>query len=145
MDIYRRPATRFVAGFVGTPRMNFVPVRVGEAHRRARAHLPDGAVLDTAIPCAALPAEQQMTLGLRPEAVRVADTGNAQLRGMARVVERLGERTLVYVALADGTLLTAEDRGDSAVQPGDAVGLAVDAGVAHLFAADGHGYHGEAN
>jgi multiple sugar transport system ATP-binding protein len=86
-----------------------------------------------------------MTLGLRPESVCVADAANAQLRGSVRVVERLGERTLVYVALADGTLLTAEDRGDSAMQPGDAVGLAVDGRAAHLFAADGRGYHGEAH
>jgi multiple sugar transport system ATP-binding protein len=145
MEIYRRPATRFVAGFVGTPRINLVSVRVGEANGRARAHLPDGATLDTAIPCRTLPAEQEMTLGLRPESVRVTDSTTAQLRGSARVVERLGERTLVYVALADGMLLTAEDRGDSTVQPGDAVGLAVDGRAAHLFAADGRGYHGEAH
>jgi multiple sugar transport system ATP-binding protein len=144
MEIYRRPATRFVAGFVGTPRMNFVTVRVGEAQGRARAHLEDGSVLDTAVACGTLPAEQQMTLGLRPECVRVTDAATAQLRGSARVVERLGERTLVHVALSDGTLLTAEDRGDSAVQPGDAVGLAVDGRAAHLFGADGRGYHGEA-
>jgi multiple sugar transport system ATP-binding protein len=143
MQIYRRPATRFVAGFVGTPRINFVPVRIGEVNGRARAHLPDGATLDTAVPCAGLPAQQDMTLGLRPEAVRVADAAGANLRGTARVVERLGERTLVYAALADGTLLTAEDRGDSTVQAGDAVGLVVDGRAAHLFAADGTGYHGE--
>jgi multiple sugar transport system ATP-binding protein len=143
MEIYRRPATRFVAGFVGTPRINLVPVRVEAAGSRAVAHLPDGATVSTGIAAAGLPAEATMTLGLRPEAVRItAAAGGA--RGTARVVERLGDRTLVHVALSDGTLLTAEDRGDSAVQPGQSVELALDGGAAHLFAADGTGYHGEA-
>jgi multiple sugar transport system ATP-binding protein len=59
-------------------------------------------------------------------------------------VERLGDRTLVHVALADGTLLTAEDRGDSTVHAGQTVGLLVEGAAAHLFSADGTGYHGEA-
>ena len=68
-------------------------------------------------------------------------TGN--VAGTARVVERLGDRTLVHVALADGTLLTAEDRGDSAVQAGQAVGLAVDGSAAHLFQpTEGHAASG---
>jgi multiple sugar transport system ATP-binding protein len=148
MEIYRRPATRFVAEFVGTPRINLVPVRVSELNGLARAQLPDGAMVDTAVPFALLRAGQEMTLGLRPEAVRISDASRAgsgaSLRGTARVVERLGERTLVYVALADGTLLTAEDRGDSVVQAGDAVGLTVDGRAAHLFSADGTGHHSEA-
>jgi len=48
----------------------------------------------------------------------------------------------VHVALADDTLLTAEDRGDSSVQTGQAVGLLVDGRAGHLFAADGMAYHG---
>ncbi len=140
MEIYRRPATRFVAGFVGTPRINLIPVQVVEADGLAVANLPGGARIRTGISFATLPSGSEMTLGLRAEAVRIADrTGN--VAGTARVVERLGDRTLVHVALADGTLLTAEDRGDSAVQAGQAVGLEVDGSAAHLFAADGKGYH----
>jgi multiple sugar transport system ATP-binding protein len=140
MEIYRRPATRFVAGFVGTPKINLIPVQVLEADGLTLANLPGGAGIRTGISFATLPSGPAMTLGLRAEAVRIADrTGN--VAGTARVVERLGDRTLVHVALADGTLLTAEDRGDSAVQAGQAVGLDVDGSGAHLFAADGKGYH----
>ena len=57
------------------------------------------------------------------------------------MVERLGERTLVHVALADGSRLVAEDAGDSAVRPGDRIGLKVEAAHAHLFDAEGLGYH----
>jgi len=142
MEIYRRPATRFVAGFVGTPRINLVPVHVEDSAGKALARLPGGATIATDIPFAALPGESAMTLGLRPESVRIADAAAGDAMGTARVVERLGDRTLVHVALADGTLLTAEDRGDSLVQAGQAVGLLVDGRAGHLFAGDGTGYHG---
>jgi multiple sugar transport system ATP-binding protein len=140
MEIYRRPASQFVASFVGTPRINLIAVQVSQADGKALARLPDASIIRTGIPFAGLCAGADMTLGLRAEAIRVGDH-TADLRGTARVVERLGDRTLVHVALPDGTLLTAEDRGDSALQPGEAVGLAVDGGAAHLFAADGAACH----
>jgi multiple sugar transport system ATP-binding protein len=145
MQIYRRPATRFVASFVGTPRINLVPVKVFEAGSRAVAQLPDGAAITTLVPFANLPATLEATLGLRAESVRIVDAAAGSARGTVRVVERLGDRTLVHVALADGTLITAEDRGDSAVQPGQHAGLAVDGAAAHLFSADGTAWHGEAH
>jgi multiple sugar transport system ATP-binding protein len=141
MEIYRRPATRFVATFVGTPRINLVPVEVRDADGNARAHLPDGTAVPTRIGIGQLPGTSGMTLGLRPEAVRVTDSSRGNARGTASVVERLGDRTLVHVALPDGTLLTAEDRGDSTVRPGHSVGLELDGSAAHLFGADGTGYH----
>jgi multiple sugar transport system ATP-binding protein len=143
MEIYRRPATRFVAEFVGTPRINLIPVQIAETAGRADARLPDGTVIGTDVPFAALPATA-MTLGLRPEAVRIAAGPSGNTQGTARVVERLGDRTLVHVALADGTLFTAEDRGDSTVQAGQVVGISLDGRAAHLFAADGTGHHREA-
>jgi multiple sugar transport system ATP-binding protein len=144
MEIYRRPATRFVAGFVGTPRINLVQAQVIEANGLALAKLPGGATIRTGVPFSVLPLEPEMTLGLRAEAVRIADSAEGNAGGTARVVERLGDRTLVHVALPDGTLLTAEDRGDSTVQTGQAVNLQIDGNAAHFFAADGTGYHGAA-
>ncbi|MEP7314912.1 MAG: ABC transporter ATP-binding protein [Pseudomonadota bacterium] len=145
MEIYRRPATRFVATFVGTPRINLVTVKVHEVDGMALASLPGGATIRTGVAFAGLPAETTMTLGLRAESVRIGDPVACMVQGTVRVVERLGDRTLVHVALPDGTLLTAEDRGDSTVQVGQAVGLNVDGTAAHFFAADGSGYHGAAH
>jgi multiple sugar transport system ATP-binding protein len=141
MQIYRRPASRFVANFVGTPRINLVPVQIADADGKAEARLPGNAVIRTQIPFAALTAGSDMTLGLRAESIRISADTASGVRGIARVVERLGDRTLVHVALPDGTLLTAEDRGDSALQPGQAVGLEVDGSAAHLFDATGTAYH----
>ncbi|MEO8308444.1 MAG: sn-glycerol-3-phosphate ABC transporter ATP-binding protein UgpC [Pseudomonadota bacterium] len=141
MEIYRRPATRFVASFVGTPRINLVAVHVTGLSGNALARLPDGATISTGVSYSSLP-QANMTLGLRAESVRVADSGAGDINGTVRVVERLGDRTLVHVALSEGTLITAEDRGNSTVQTGQAVGLTVDGAAAHLFAADGTAYHG---
>jgi len=140
MQIYRRPATRFVATFVGTPRINLVPAQVFEEQGRALARLADGATVWTDVHFAGLPAGE-MTLGIRAESVHIVDPAAGGARGTVRVVERLGDRTLVHVALADGTLLTAEDRGDSAVQTGRQVGLELDGAAAHLFAPDGTAWH----
>ena len=142
MDIYRRPRTEFVATFVGSPRINLLPVLLVEnASGDARVRLGDGAELDTAIPAAALPPSAALTLGLRAEGVRIAALEAAATQGIAEVVERLGERTLVHVALDDGSRLVAEDSGVSAIRAGERVGLAIDGGAAHLFDAQGLGYH----
>ncbi|HVJ01034.1 MAG TPA: sn-glycerol-3-phosphate ABC transporter ATP-binding protein UgpC, partial [Sphingomonas sp.] len=110
MEIYRRPRTQFVATFVGSPRINLLPVTVTEGPEgQARVQLGDGAELDSAISAAALPREASFTLGLRAESVRIAAPESASTRGTAEVVERLGERTLVHVALADGSRIVAED------------------------------------
>lgn len=142
MEIYRRPRTEFVATFVGSPRINLLPVAISEGPGgEARVRLGDGAEIDTAVPAAALPRTDTLTLGLRAECVRVAAPEGAAAQGTAEVVERLGERTLVHVVLADGSRLVAEDSGLSAVRTGERVGLAIDGRSAHLFDAQGLGHH----
>jgi multiple sugar transport system ATP-binding protein len=133
MEVYQRPASRFVAGFVGSPAMNFLPVTLSGAGDRPSLRLGDGTVV-------ALPPGQDLKdvseLGVRPEALTVVAEGG-DTTGTVKVVERLGERTLIYVTLRDGTLVTAQDRGVSAVQPLDTVSLQFDRTALHLFAADG--------
>jgi multiple sugar transport system ATP-binding protein len=75
-------------------------------------------------------------LGVRPEALTVTSE-QGDTTGTVSVVERLGDRTLLYVKLRDGTQVTAQDRGVSAVQPGATVSLLFDRSGLHLFASDG--------
>ncbi len=137
MEIYSRPANVFVAGFVGSPVMNILKTGVAMNGGRAVAHLA-GAALTTGITC--LPESADWRLGLRPEAVTVVKSGGT-LAAIVDFVERLGERTLVYARLIDGTAITAVDDGLSTVAMGDAVGLKIDTDAAHLFDAEGTGYH----
>jgi multiple sugar transport system ATP-binding protein len=145
MEIYARPANTFVARFVGSPAMNLAPVDLVEGDGAyARVRLPDGAEVETRVARAGLPKSGVLQLGLRPESVRVVSASEATTTAKVELVERLGERTLIYAVIEGGQPVTAEDAGISAVRIGDRVGLRVDGSAAHLFGADGAGHHGAA-
>ena len=99
-----------------------------------------GAKIATRVPMSVLPASDHWRLGLRPECIKVSGDGHA---ATVEFVERLGERTLVYAKLSDGTPITAEDAGNSRVTMGDAIHLKIDSARAHLFSGDGSGYHAD--
>jgi multiple sugar transport system ATP-binding protein len=75
--------------------------------------------------------------------VVVAPVAAATTVAKVDLVERLGDRTLVYAHLRDGQAITAEDEGISRVKTGDMVGLRIDGSCAHLFGPDGVGHHAE--
>lgn len=140
MDVYSRPATRFVAAFVGSPAMNFLPVTaLGESGGKAVVSA-GGAAIPTDIPVASLPSREGLTLGVRPDALKVAASGGT-IDGSVELMERLGDRTLVHVRLPDGALVVAEDGGKSTLEPGLTVSLAADRRETHLFDAQGVAYH----
>ena len=133
MDVYHMPRTRFVAGFVGTPAMNFFPVAsIAERNGMAVARLAGGVEIETAVPAARMPVGD-ITLGIRAEHIRRDGTTTAKVG----VVERLGERTLVHADLSDGSTVVYNDATDTRLSVGDTVTLAFDGKSAHLFGSDG--------
>ncbi len=142
MEIYSQPANTFVARFVGSPAMTIMPARLESGSVHASVRLGDGAVVETAVARAGLPSGERIEIGLRPESVRVVRNGEgATTAAKVVLVERLGERSLVYARLDDGAAITAEDAGTTAAKVGDRVGLSIDGAAAHLFGPDGTGYH----
>jgi multiple sugar transport system ATP-binding protein len=142
MEIYNRPANIFVAQFVGSPSMTLAPAQLGDSGAFATLTLGDGATVATRVPSARLPKGSDLRIGLRPEAVRVGGRGkSATTKAKVELVERLGERTLVYGRLSDGLAITAEDEGNSTIKIGDEVPLKIDGASAHVFGPDGTGYH----
>ncbi|KQV65147.1 sn-glycerol-3-phosphate ABC transporter ATP-binding protein UgpC [Rhizobium sp. Root1220] len=138
MEVYLKPASRFVAGFVGSPAMNFLPVDLlpGGALR-----LGEGPELKIALPPSG---PGRYELGIRPESVRVLEGEGASAQGSPAkvgVVERLGDRTLLYCSLKDGTEVIAQDSGRCNIQPGDTVFIAFDTSAIHLFDQDGKAHH----
>ncbi len=143
LEIYNTPATAFVAAFVGSPRINLLPVQMNAPMRLAQVRLGCGAVVDTAVPGAGLDGGEGLQLGVRPEAIRVGAVEAGAIVATTEVVERLGDRTFVHAALSDGAMVVAEAPGNSRVKVGETVGLTIDGQAAHLFDAGGRGHHAE--
>lgn len=141
IEIYSKPATRFVAEFVGSPAMNFMPVRIAKSNAGTRVTLADGSVVETTIPSQPFDESVGYTLGIRAEALAVVPKGTGDVHGTAEVIERLGDRTLVYVRLSGGSFLVAEAPGDSPLVSGDAIAVKFDGHRAHLFDARNQAYH----
>jgi ABC-type sugar transport system ATPase subunit len=139
IDVYRAPANRFVAGFIGTPHMNFLDGRLERE--------PDGLVFVSdalRIPLAARPSldtavesREAVTLGVRPENLALADaSGPLTLRGQLVLAEVLGATTHLHVEVSGRQMIAAVPSGPVPA-PGAAVALSVDPRHVHLFAADG--------
>ncbi|TVR11126.1 MAG: sn-glycerol-3-phosphate ABC transporter ATP-binding protein UgpC [Salinarimonadaceae bacterium] len=124
LDLYDRPVNLFVAGFMGSPPMNFIPCqRVGDSLSAAGA-----AIAPSSLP-SHLP--EKLVLGIRPEAL-VFDSEGA-LEGTVEVIEQQGPHTLVIVRLDDGTMVYAQAHKHIRLRFGDAVQLGFDWSDAHLF------------
>ena len=130
-EIYDRPATTFVAAFMGAPAMNLL-----EGHVEAgRAVLPDG----TALPVGRTAPEGKATIGIRPERLIWLPPGHpapAAIAGPAAVVEPLGSETLVTLDIA-GAELHARVPARSVRRTGEQVRLALEPEDIHLFSTEG--------
>ncbi|HHY50799.1 MAG TPA: sn-glycerol-3-phosphate ABC transporter ATP-binding protein UgpC [Alphaproteobacteria bacterium] len=137
MELYERPANRFVAGFLGQPKMNFVPVAAALEDTRLVLRLPGSGTVVAERPAGAgVDAGAQLELGVRPDALSLSEAGGVPATVV--LVERLGGSSLLH-ARVDGLerLLTVELPGTYQAAPGTAVRLALDATRIHLFAGDG--------
>lgn len=140
MEIYGRPATKFVAEFVGAPPMNFLDAKLAASDRGGSwAILRDGTRLQVAVPFQEL--GEGTTFGIRAE--NLTRQSDGALKGSVQVVERLGERTLLHVTLMSGDLVVAGDVGASRAKVGDIVTLSPDPMYGHIFDASGRAYHPE--
>ena len=141
MAIYNRPSNVFVAQFVGSPAMTLLPGQLVDAEGEyASFRLRDGSLVQTRVERQGLP-QGELRIGLRPEAVRVGGRSRSKSKAIVQLVERLGERTLIYSQLADGQAIVGEDDGQSRLAIGDAIALSIDGAAAHVFSPDGTGYH----
>ncbi|MEJ2654156.1 MAG: ATP-binding cassette domain-containing protein, partial [Acidihalobacter sp.] len=140
LEVYHRPANRFVAGFIGSPRMNLIDGRLRLVEGAVRVELADGMSLaaDVEVPQDALDGTT-VTLGVRPEDLSVCPSGQGELCGHVRVVEPLGEATVVHVRLdnPEGADVAVRAHGTLALETGAAVGVRVAPEHCHVFDGDG--------
>ncbi|VWC38289.1 sugar ABC transporter ATP-binding protein [Burkholderia aenigmatica] len=134
LDLYHRPASQFVAGFIGSPAMNFLPASVAAASRTEVRALARNYPLDASVSGDSLEAGTGVTLGIRPEHVRV---GTGAVTGQVAHVEQMGEHTYLYLdtPLCSQPIVAKTDAGGARI--GDRLRVDLPAGALHLFHPDG--------
>ena len=137
MELYHHPETRFVAGFMGQPVMNFVAAEVvsGDAAGLV-AKGAEGTTFHAHVNGTRATAGQSVEIGLRPEDLQV-ESADSSLSISLRVVERLGGVTNVYGNLSDGTPICGSLDGTVDFAPGDTVELYYFKENLHAFDAGG--------
>jgi multiple sugar transport system ATP-binding protein len=140
LELYERPANRFVAGFLGQPRMNFIPTIVD--HLGTGTRLVIAASAGTVLTLdrrASIADGSKVELGVRPDAISIAEQGtDGAVPAQIVVVEHLGGSSLLYVQI-DGLddLTTVELRGKTGFTKDQVVNLLFDATQSHLFNSSG--------
>ncbi|SPF78122.1 ABC transporter ATP-binding protein [Pseudoprimorskyibacter insulae] len=132
-ELYTRPANLFVAGFLGSPKINMLPAMVDGDATAPLAKMAD-------FPAFTLPAlstaARDITICVRPEAIHL-DGGEVQATGTIRLVEYLGAERLIHIDLPSGQTLLFHATGPDQHVVGDTLQVGFDLADMHFFDADG--------
>ncbi|MEO8193715.1 MAG: sn-glycerol-3-phosphate ABC transporter ATP-binding protein UgpC [Gemmatimonadales bacterium] len=138
MELYARPENRFVAGFIGSPAMNFLEgaLRNDEGSSAGDSRLVftgSGITLD--VRCDAPPGSK-VVLGVRPQHIEVVTEGEGTIRAEVAVVEPMGNEQIVYTTLPDGKRLVAVAAPELSIEPGSTIAMRVKRDAVHIFDAE---------
>ncbi|MEE9319207.1 MAG: sn-glycerol-3-phosphate ABC transporter ATP-binding protein UgpC [Granulosicoccus sp.] len=125
LELYRTPANQFVAGFIGSPAMNFLTASSNNEQLSI-----DGQLL-----CQCPLPNGPATVGLRPEHLRVDNNG--AINGEVQVFEHLGGESFVHLILSDGQTLVARLDGEISCRPGEQMRLGIEPAKCHVFDSEG--------
>ncbi|PIV75056.1 MAG: sugar ABC transporter ATP-binding protein [Rhodobacteraceae bacterium CG17_big_fil_post_rev_8_21_14_2_50_65_11] len=130
LDLYNKPANLFVAGFIGSPKMNFIAGRV-DAENREVLELETGETMVLPETGFAQRSGQAVTFGIRPNHMHPVEGGNLHLE--VNSVEQLGGESYLYGKLRNGQPMTLHLSGQTNAGRGDTLAIAPDHGEIHLF------------
>jgi multiple sugar transport system ATP-binding protein len=133
IELYARPSNQFVAGFLGTPQMNFLKAKVQTTNAKATwLSIDDGrTTIDAAADGAGVPVGAACGVGIRPEHLSLSDNG--PITGTVIATEMLGSETIVFASLQSGENVTASIRGIRSLPQGSAIHLGVSSRFVHVF------------
>ncbi len=139
LELYQQPRNQFVAGFIGSPRMNMLPAQVVTAHAEGvRVQLQGGGAVHAAVDGRGLKAGDSVTLGLRAEQAVEGSACSEVFEGQLQMVEHLGEANILYITLRSGQDVVLRGDGNRLVEVGAALRFSADPAAFHLFDAQGH-------
>ncbi|OOF42194.1 ABC transporter ATP-binding protein [Rodentibacter trehalosifermentans] len=142
LELYHYPANRFVAGFIGSPKMNFLPVRVTAVEpERVRVELPDSNHHTFWVPVEGkgVKVGEMLSLGVRPEHVIPVSQAEIRLRGIVQVVELLGHETQIHLEIPEihQPIFVYRQNDVVLVEEGDEIEIGIMPERCHLFKEDG--------
>ncbi|OOF51045.1 ABC transporter ATP-binding protein [Rodentibacter genomosp. 1] len=142
LELYHYPANRFVAGFIGSPKMNFLPVRVTAVEaERVQVELPDSNHHNFWIPVEGegVNEGEMLSLGIRPEHVIPVVQAEVRLRGIVQVVELLGHETQIHIEIPEihQPIFVYRQNDVVLVSEGDEIEIGIMPERCHLFKEDG--------
>ncbi|MDQ0391909.1 ABC transporter ATP-binding protein [Labrys monachus] len=136
LELYNRPRNLFVAGFIGSPRMNTLPARITTVDGDGVGlSLPGGVALRMRVRPGALAVGADVTFGFRPEHLAFAPDG--EIQGETAIVEHLGGLTVLHVAIAEGHTIVVQTDGKDPTPAHAPVRIRLDAASSHVFGPDG--------
>lgn len=131
LELYDRPVNRFVAGFIGSPAMNFIPAMVSSDGASLLLQFGEGEPQQSIRAPAPLPPGKRIIVGIRPEHIRPATATGAALTLPVSTVETTGSAT--FLTLGTTTEVVIAIQGRSEVRSGEVVGLDINPTDLHLF------------
>ncbi|WLS79015.1 maltose/maltodextrin ABC transporter ATP-binding protein MalK [Erwinia pyri] len=139
LALYHYPANRFVAGFIGSPKMNFLPVKVIAAEpERVQVELPDRQWVWLPVAGSDVTAGSNLSLGIRPEHLLPGDSAEIRLAGEVQVVEQLGNETQIHIQIpAIRQNLVYRQNDVVLVEEGATFAIGLPPHRCHLFREDG--------
>ncbi|WP_288319399.1 maltose/maltodextrin ABC transporter ATP-binding protein MalK [uncultured Haemophilus sp.] len=141
LELYHYPANRFVAGFIGSPKMNFLPVRVVDVKEDSvKIEMLDADHVSFWIPVEGrgLNVGDNVSLGIRPEHLLPCEHSDICIKGTVKVVEQLGHETQVYLELpAIKQNIVYRQNDIVLVKEGDEMAIGINPNRCHLFREDG--------
>lgn len=140
LDLYNHPQNRFVAGFIGSPQMNFVNALVREVNDGSLMLELPGNVLQV-VPLLNPRCEpgDTVSLGIRPEHLTASESVGT-LPATVFVSEELGESHLLHCKLSDGSIIVIRSSGESGSQTGDSISIVMESSLCHVFDGDGKAF-----
>lgn len=134
LDLYHHPRNLFVAGFIGSPKMNFIEGKlITASDETATIQLADGSLIEAAVDASTEVVGAKVTVGIRPEHWNF-DTSNNNISGKVIAAEHLGESTVLYLQ-APGALDHLVVRADAThdAKTGDKINVHLPPGRCYLF------------
>ncbi|HPF58929.1 MAG TPA: sn-glycerol-3-phosphate ABC transporter ATP-binding protein UgpC [Candidatus Competibacteraceae bacterium] len=142
LELYHHPVNQFAAGFIGSPKMNFLPGQLARIEpARATVTLPDGSMIDAAVDATTAKPGDTVTLGIRPEHIVISDGSDNTTPVEVAYVEHLGESSFLYTRIQGiENPVAVRQESSTLAKIGDRLTLGLATQHCHLFNGKGHAF-----